>query len=674
MLKKIKSTVALKVFIPQLLVIIIAIAAILLVGYVGLVKLAKDTIDREIELIQTNLKTLIDMRRTTMLSSAAILSESAELEEAMKKNDAEHIQEIISHTREKVFNPLLKTMDKNAPDSTMSIQVIDLNGKIIANTNDADPEAQKIGTDVSHLWAVQAMSGKSGFLSSVDYDRQGFVLRAIVPIAQSGVHLGTIQLVENLRHSIKGFLLKNKFVSMLTLDPEYGGVADLIKSELQFNGDKVINYEELDKDLLIAVEKAGLNKDVQYLRTSKYFFTPIPLVTTPTSSRSADMIDGKHIGTLFLATPELNILNAVNEAKVVAIELLVVFMIAFIVSTLIVMVIFSLSVLRPLKNLAVALKDLSEGDGDLSVRLGDDRHIDEFGRAAKYVDKFIEKIKDTVVAALDSSNETSSASEELASTAHQLNSTISEELNIVSDTENLVADVGEDLAKTEESAVITTDDLKQTKEVFTHFVKSLDELVESVNFESQQTKDVTNKMIEVTDRVKDITDVLTIISEIADQTNLLALNASIEAARAGEHGKGFAVVADEVRKLAERTQDSLSNINKMAKVIVSSVDDASKLVDSSAEGIQGIAASASELIEMSHESVSRLTKSTDVSSQVVQKTTLISVKVQKLIDISKTLVNLSSNNKQAGANVSEVSDHLAFKSSELSQVLNKFKV
>lgn len=185
---------------------------------------------------------------------------------------------------------------------------------------------------------------------------------------------------------------------------------------------------------------------------------------------------------------------------------------------------------------------------------------------------------------------------------------ISEE-DLAGDRQDLVLGVnflGSEIAKMLNTSYENGKSLEEQAEVLTQLVNtmnisasdqaaSLEDSSRALEAINSSMGSIDDQFAEIVTHSKDIQQIIVIISEIAEQTNLLALNAAIEAARAGEHGRGFAVVAEEVRNLAERTQNSLGEIESNTKKLVTSIEDISKMVKDQTGAVAQISSVFTEL-------------------------------------------------------------------------------
>ncbi|MGP1588256.1 MAG: methyl-accepting chemotaxis protein [Treponemataceae bacterium] len=257
------------------------------------------------------------------------------------------------------------------------------------------------------------------------------------------------------------------------------------------------------------------------------------------------------------------------------------------------------TITKPINKVIDVLKNISHGEGDLTVRLpliGKDEmadlsryfnitiekigssiqsvgfssrqmeligsdlalNMDQTASAVHQISANIEGVKHQTLAQASSVEETSSTIEQIIRTIKELNASIENQATSVSHSSLAIEQMVSNIASITQT-LEKTDDLIKTLASATEDGK---EVVFSSNMITQKIAEESGGLIEAS----------SVIQHIASQTNLLAMNAAIEAAHAGESGKGFAVVADEIRKLAEDSAAQGKNITETLKVLSGEIE------------------------------------------------------------------------------------------------------
>lgn len=226
---------------------------------------------------------------------------------------------------------------------------------------------------------------------------------------------------------------------------------------------------------------------------------------------------------------------------------------------------------QPISQLAIGLRDIAIGGGDLTRRL-QHKHKDELGDVTNAFNLFVDTIHKLVSSINQSISSLTKVSQSVSTntknTFQILDNQREQTLQVASAINEMAASAQEVARSTQESANAVTAAESVTKDAET----TADKSIKAIKELSQEVQLDSDGLQQLQADVDGIGAVLDVIRGIAEQTNLLALNASIEAARAGEQGRGFAVVADEVRALAARTQESTREIQAMIQRLQTSTN------------------------------------------------------------------------------------------------------
>jgi methyl-accepting chemotaxis protein len=221
----------------------------------------------------------------------------------------------------------------------------------------------------------------------------------------------------------------------------------------------------------------------------------------------------------------------------------------------------SRSILRPLLALTDRLREIAEGEGDLTQRVDSDRR-DEFGTLGAAFNRFVAKLAGIIGQIGEQATSLATASEQLSSGTRQI-------AGSAQHTSHEVGGVAG--ATTTMSGALTTvaagaEEMGASiREIASNASDASRAGAEAVQVAQEATRTVST----LGESSAEISNVVKLITAIAEQTNLLALNATIEAARAGDAGKGFAVVASEVKDLAQETARATGDISQRVAEIQS---------------------------------------------------------------------------------------------------------
>jgi len=300
------------------------------------------------------------------------------------------------------------------------------------------------------------------------------------------------------------------------------------------------------------------------------------------------------------------------------------FIIAMIIFIVLLFIILTRSVVRPLRMINKHVAGLVEHGGDLTQKL-DMKRNDEIGLLAYSINQFLDNLRAIVGNVTIEANQLNENAGMLQVAAEQTNESSKQITTIIADMADRSTQQAEHvrqvLTMMERTGEISEEiKLETVKTVHdSHLLieavqtgqsanrASVDNLEEMVNSIQRSTETI----VKLNSRSKEIGEIITVISELSSQTNLLALNAAIEAARAGEQGKGFAVVAGEIRKLAEGSGRAAEQITDLIRRIQGETNAAVKTMEAS----QRVVIVQNDLVIQGQESLEVIAQKVDLTAE-----------------------------------------------------------
>ena len=551
--------------------------------------------------------------------------------------------------------------------------ITDNEGKVFMRAH--SPE--KFGDSVASQVGIQkALKGERN-VSIEEGEVVKFSIRAGVPIKDGNKIIGAVSL---------GYILSNNAFPdeqkrLLGCDITVFFKDERIATSLVLDGKRLTGTKMEHPVILDTVLKQGKNYYGNATILKRLFHTAYLPIKDANNNISGMLFIGKDAGVIG------NLIFKLFFYQNITLVIMSVFLIMLFYS-------FIKRILTKRLNLVTArLKDIAEGEGDLTVTL-DAGSRDELGELSLNFNKFVKKIRDVITDIKQISDELSGMSKQLSGTT----------IVFSENAQNQASSVEEVNATTEELSAgmeFISDKTKIQHDNLSLMVEKMNELSTIINNMGAKVSDSHKLAISMSDNARTgensirtmntsmnminessskVSNIIQIINDISDKINLLALNAAIESARAGEAGRGFAVVADEISKLADETAGSIKEIDKLIKLNNAEIikglqisDETSRIIGNIIKGVESVTSMMNSLTGFMENQLDARDRMNAVAEVVKTKTDEIKNATSEHLISTEEIVKATSSINEMTQAIAAGSEEMASMSEEISGMADSLK-